>query len=98
MGKQTLFQYTIRDKVFCRSEQQVFIDSSTVIVLGERDDWMVYDEQHKGFVKTKAFMVHDKGIEYGTEQTVSGLDFSCSDCGSGDAFQVFASQFVKQFE
>lgn len=96
MGRLIQFKYTIKDRTFCPGEQSVFIDSDAVVVLGERNDWMIYDDRHKGYVKTKAFMVNLKGVEYGSINGGAEL-FSLGDCRDSCG-GIFSPEFEIEFE
>jgi hypothetical protein len=94
-----VFRYTIRDKEFCHGENEVVVDYNSTVILGERDDWMIWDDHCKGYRRTKAFMINFQGIEYGTEKPVDANFSSCNPCDDPRGpFQIFEPQFEKQFE
>lgn len=97
MATLRIFRYTIRDKEFCHSGSEVVVDYDSTVILGERDDWMIWDDHCKAYKVTKAFMINFQGIEYGTQKPV-GSDFSCNSCDPRNPFQIFEPQFEKEFE
>jgi len=98
MATLRVFKYTIRDKEFCRGEQEVVVDYDSTVILGERDDWRVWDDHCKGYRVVKAFMINFQGVEYGTEKSTDS-DFKCNPCGDpNNPFQIFEPQFETQFE
>lgn len=97
MATLRIFKYTIRDKEFCHGEKEVVVDYDSTVILGERDDWRVWDNYRKAYVVTKAFLINFQGIEYGTEKPVDS-SFKCSPCDPRNPFQIFEPQFEPIFE
>jgi hypothetical protein len=100
MSNLVTFRYNIVDREFCISEKEVVINSKTVIIIGERNGWRIYDGHKKGFVVVnKAFFVNYNGVEYGTEDLSQESLFNNTCCNRpSDPFQYFEIQFEKQFE
>lgn len=97
MASLRIFKYTIKDKEFCPGDNEIVVDTNQVVILGERDDWRVWDDYKKAYIVTRAFMINYKGTEYGSETTIP-QDLSCNPCSSGSPFQIFEPQFENQFE
>jgi hypothetical protein len=92
------FTYDIRDRVFCHGENTVVIDIESAVILGEYNTWMIWDNQIRGYVETKALMVQYEGFEYGST-TSTGEELKCNPCSDPqNPFQIFEPQFEKQFE
>lgn len=99
MSKLIPFKYTIRDRAFCNFERTVIIDGKSVVVIGERKDWRIYDDHKKAYVVTRAFLVNYQGTEYGTLDLSQAELFKDCSCGSsGGGGRYFEAEFANEFE